>query len=482
MAFSAQIFGPNTGISIANRKEAATLGVKAASQGRGGDKYSIKATPFTANLLRNMGGSSSFSPETGEMEFFFGYDSIGDMFDGGGPGASSPDQNNKSYDNDNIAGNEVTGIAAASNRAAGNAATNAATGNDSDDRVVNVPEVPQDMGASWKPDWMDGGGKGKSGSTFSTEGFFTPTNNYVDPYGDESETGGVNNDGMGGADGQGNAGNFISNISNTLGGNWRDSEDYYDGGGTGKSGDYFIGGGLAGAVGNLMGGPKGGDNEGNVKTGRLSDDVRALVSTPEAKNKGLKADDDYVTYTNGVNYSGQIGEQYFVNGKPVSSLADFQEGMNQGGDDTPNQRYARYRNYNAPPATSGGGSAPTDDYSIRYNEMEPSEATAAINAEITALQTQIDAISNSESGEDTSVIEAEIASLREQLLTYGVSVEDTSGVTMVDPSSGGGFVRRPVIDRETGETRYVEVPLSVDSGQDNFRNERRSGFGSTLYA
>ena len=69
----------------------------------------------------------------------FGYDSIGDMFDGGGPGASSPDQNNKTYDNDNDPNNKVTGIAAMSNSFAGNSAANAGGGND--DRVAYTTDA-----------------------------------------------------------------------------------------------------------------------------------------------------------------------------------------------------------------------------------------------------------------------------------------------------------------------------------------------------
>ena len=69
----------------------------------------------------------------------FGYDSVGDMFDGGGPGASSPDQNNKTYDNDNDPNNKVTGIAAMSNSFAGNSAANAGGGND--DRVAYTTDA-----------------------------------------------------------------------------------------------------------------------------------------------------------------------------------------------------------------------------------------------------------------------------------------------------------------------------------------------------
>jgi len=65
-----------------------------------------------------------------------GYDSIGDMTDGGGPGAASPDQNNKQYDNDNDSTNDVGGIAAVSNIVTGNSSANTGT-EDDDGRIVN---------------------------------------------------------------------------------------------------------------------------------------------------------------------------------------------------------------------------------------------------------------------------------------------------------------------------------------------------------
>jgi hypothetical protein len=495
MAFSTQIFGPNTGISIANRKQAAAMGVKAASQGRGGDKYSIQATPFTANLLKNMGGATSFNPETGEMEFFFGgYSSIGDMFDGGGPGASSPDQNNKTYDNDNIAGNEVTGIAAASNRSAGNADRNAATqtytdtGSDSDDRV---PVVSSSSSASKNPllmgfdsvaDMFDKGGAGRSGSSYSTEGsIFDPdgVNNYVDPNDPKvNKTGGVNNDGMGGSDGKGNAGNMLTNITNDIIGN---------------------------------------DKMGRARpqVSDVDEEIVALVGSDEkATRLGIKTEGDYVKYKNGVNYSGSIGGQYFVNGKPVDDVAAFGAGMSSGGDD--DMGPAAPMNYSTQ-SFAGGQAGGTYDYTPLFGGMElgnSAEMVEGINAEIASLEQQIAEISASGSGQDTSMMEAELVSLQNQLASYGLSSQEVSEyISTLDPNSpdynpeayqaafgfalqpnydggvvdpsdptvgGGGYVRRAVKDRETGEVRYVNVPINVDSGMDQFRGERRAGFGRAI--
>ena len=70
MAFSQEVFGPNTGTSIAKRKEAAAIGGKIAEQGRNGDSMVIHASPFTIKLLSDIGGAGSFNPETGMLEFY----------------------------------------------------------------------------------------------------------------------------------------------------------------------------------------------------------------------------------------------------------------------------------------------------------------------------------------------------------------------------------------------------------------------------
>jgi len=68
MAFSTEIFGPNTGTSIADRKAASTA--ETAEMGRGGDDMVVRASPFTIKLLQDIGGAGSFNPETGMLEFY----------------------------------------------------------------------------------------------------------------------------------------------------------------------------------------------------------------------------------------------------------------------------------------------------------------------------------------------------------------------------------------------------------------------------
>jgi len=61
------------------------------------------------------------------------FDSVSDMFDGGGPG-----QSGDTYDNDNDPNNQVTGIAAVSNTVTGNSAANNPNNNDNSDSSSNT--------------------------------------------------------------------------------------------------------------------------------------------------------------------------------------------------------------------------------------------------------------------------------------------------------------------------------------------------------
>tara|TARA_B100000768_G_scaffold140544_1_gene132046 strand:- start:453 stop:698 length:246 start_codon:yes stop_codon:yes gene_type:complete len=69
MAFSAEIFGPNTGTSIAKRKAASTSDMLS-DEGRNGDSMMIHASPFTMKLLQDIGGAGTKNPKTGMLEFY----------------------------------------------------------------------------------------------------------------------------------------------------------------------------------------------------------------------------------------------------------------------------------------------------------------------------------------------------------------------------------------------------------------------------
>jgi len=532
MAFSAQIFGPNTGISIANRKQAASMGVKAASQGRGGDKYSIKATPFTANLLKNMGGASSFNPETGEMEFIFGYDSIGDMFDGGGKGGSG-DTFSSGTNADYVSGGgqdnntTFTQKVAASYNAPKTATTSTPAPAVVAPKVVSQTEpaassaATNEKGTGWLfgfdgiGDATDGGGAGRDGSSYSTEGSsFDPDgiNNYVDP---------LDNKGLGGSDGMGNAGNGLTTMSNILGGNFISAADYTDGGGPGGASDRYIGPASISGTANAL---KGLDlSTGNVQAADVVEPalITGAVAGTQGQQYGLEMRNGRVVYAStGANYQGGLdveGErQEFVDGQAVTAAQ--KAASMSGGDDggAPRETFGRYvGGVSAGAGGAGSTYSPTPVLGGNYTSGDAG-ALDQINTEIASLEQQIEEISASGSGQDTSMMEAELASLRDQLTSYGLSSQEvTDYIANLDPNSpdynpeaykaafgfalnptyeggvvdpsdptagGGGYVRRAVKDRETGEVRYVNVPINVDSGMDQFRDERRNGFGNAINA
>lgn len=69
MPFS-DVFGPNTGKSIATRREEAAADVSSSDMGRNGDSMVVRASPFTIKLLQDIGGAGSFNPKSGMLEFF----------------------------------------------------------------------------------------------------------------------------------------------------------------------------------------------------------------------------------------------------------------------------------------------------------------------------------------------------------------------------------------------------------------------------
>lgn len=73
------------------------------------------------------------------------------------------------------------------------------------------------------------------------------------------------------------------------------------------------------------------------------------------------------------------------------------------------------------------------------------------------------------------------------LNAYGFAFDPSMMASMIPTFNQGGnkgvYQRRAVKDKDTGEIRYVNVPIGMQSlGGNNsltsFRNERRSGFGS----
>ena len=72
---------------------------------------------------------------------------------------------------------------------------------------------------------------------------------------------------------------------------------------------------------------------------------------------------------------------------------------------------------------------------------------------------------------------------------YGFSLEGNNQDSLIASNSGenssGSYVRKAVKDRETGEIRYVNVPIGMgavsgNTGSGQFRDQRRNGFGSMM--
>ncbi len=74
MAFSDYLYGPNTGMSMAQR--ASGMAKKVAVQGRNSDNRLIHATPFTKELLKAIGGAGTTNPKTGLIEFYPKFEKI----------------------------------------------------------------------------------------------------------------------------------------------------------------------------------------------------------------------------------------------------------------------------------------------------------------------------------------------------------------------------------------------------------------------
>ena len=72
------------------------------------------------------------------------------------------------------------------------------------------------------------------------------------------------------------------------------------------------------------------------------------------------------------------------------------------------------------------------------------------------------------------------------LNAFGASTTPNVGAPVLPSyvSQDGVYERRAVKDRETGETRYINVPISNASmlGSTGFQQRRRAGFGSNAFS
>jgi len=64
---------------------------------------------------------------------------------------------------------------------------------------------------------------------------------------------------------------------------------------------------------------------------------------------------------------------------------------------------------------------------------------------------------------------------------FGFAMNPTYfGNTISTMSQDGVYQRRAVKDRDTGEIRYVNVPINAQGGIGTYRKQRRGGFGSLI--
>lgn len=119
--------------------------------GRYGDTQLVHVNKDEVELLKQI-GSGTRNPQTGLLEFFGGYTSIGDMFDGGGPGNSGD-----SYSSVDNSSRDSDGDGHISTSESGSGLQGGWDG-DNDDGIFG--------GYTGLGDMVDGGGMGRSGDTY----------------------------------------------------------------------------------------------------------------------------------------------------------------------------------------------------------------------------------------------------------------------------------------------------------------------------
>ena len=124
--------------------------------GRYGDTQLVHVNKDEVELLKKI-GSGTRNPQTGLLEFFGGYTSISDMFDGGGPGNSGD-----SYSSVDNSSRDSDGDGHISKSESGSGLKGGWDG-DNDDGIFG--------GYTGVSDMFDGGGMGRSGDTYGHGNF-----------------------------------------------------------------------------------------------------------------------------------------------------------------------------------------------------------------------------------------------------------------------------------------------------------------------
>ena len=337
------------------------------------------------------GGGSNDSGDGG----FFGYDSFGDMFDGGGPGASGDSystQDNTALDTNN------DGHISSAEAKSGTGSSNLAGGIDgSGDGGF--------FGYTSFADMFDGGGPGKAGDTFSTQdnsAFDSNDDGYISF--EEASTGQNGNNNLpGGIDGSNNIDN-TNNTNTSFNDATSFNDESSDGGGSGVNTDPVVTDPVV--TDPVVTDPVVTDP---VATDPVGDNTAQIIADLQAQLDALsnQAPQTEVVYRDTVNNS-------------TTSLPD---------DYLTEEALARY----------------LKDLNLNSNAYDPA---AFLNAYGFALQPGFEG--------DT-------------IQTY--------------LSPDGLYMRRAVRDRDTGEIRYINVPIGSgaingNAGIEQWRQNRRTGFGT----
>lgn len=324
-------------------------------------------------------------------------------------------------------------------------------------------------------DMIDGGGPGASGDSFSTV-----DNTALDKDGDghisSSEAGGQNL--AGGIDGsEGKALDF-----NGDGVAFTGIGDMFDGGGAGASGDTYSTRDNTAMDTN---------NDGHISY--------AETSAAQSGNNNL--------------YGGIDGSSNIDTTNSVTTALSGSSAFNDSGSSSSSSSTSTNTNTNTSTDTStSGGSDTSTSTTTTSTDTTNNDLISDLESQIAALQDQLAGMSG---GGGTTVVyegsggtetalpddyltEADLARYFDNLdlgsnaydpaaflNAYGFALDPAAygGIIPTFSNTNGVYMRRAVKDKDTGEIRYVNVPIGAgamggNDGLSMFRNERRSGFGS----
>ena len=545
MAFSSAVFGPNTGTSMAARSAASNAGKKISQMGRGGDTMAIHATPFTRNLLRALGGSGGLNPKTGLTEFqpidgLEGEEIIegeevlsahpatattGGAYDGMSYGSYGIGDNDYAYD----LGLQVKGLSKdgfSDNYSQNDAGELVYTNYDGDTYTLDPSTIDADFGnTNFMPNYGD-------------LKYFTANTGTVTDGGDAGavlqEDGGIDNTAM--MNQLSEASGLPDGVTAVDSGQAVGSEEAIGGEQLtlGSDGLYYLNGMLA----------NGNDSKSSSTTTSYVNGVKQLTSdTLQNQPVDIAASKDPTDYDSigDVGFSAEMIQQalsaaslgdgsglyseFDVNGDGKIDSADALEAFKRSGsfdgtgtagvDETLEGGEQVFDANGAvigtmldgvftPVSAQEGETKTSDDLANTVvdgvlENTDPNNFAGQIDtlkAEIAKLSTSPEDDAELEGIDDFDGLITKLTELFEKYMTSGYSPAAllnmfgfTEGNTSQDfnfmiPTYSGSdnvYTRKAVKDRDTGEIRYINVPIGdVASGGGSLQDNRRAGFGSTF--